>query len=93
MKMTLVWFTVATTIIMGLSYFANIPYVYTITVLSILVFAGHLVTIDDDMKGGWSNPENSTSIWRSSKFELLVKFLVVVLMLIIILVFPGAKEF
>ncbi len=29
-------------------------------------FLGHLVTLDDDMPGGWSNPEGSRAmVWKS----------------------------
>jgi hypothetical protein len=49
-----------------------------LVVLSGWWFFGHLVTADDDMPGGWSNPEGSRSFWRSSLLDLLVKFLVFV---------------
>jgi len=93
MKMIFIWLAVAIALIFGLSYFMNTPYIYTIIGLSIWIFVGHLVTLDDDMKGGWSNPENLTSIWNSSKLELLVKFLVVISLLIILFAFPTIKEF
>ncbi|HEX6886086.1 MAG TPA: hypothetical protein VF530_22120 [Planctomycetota bacterium] len=35
---------------------------------------GHLVTLDDDAPGGWSNPDGSTSFWRRSVVQLLLKF-------------------
>jgi hypothetical protein len=47
-------------------------------VFSAWALLGHLVTIDDDALGGWSNPENSQEIWRSSVRELLAKLLVFV---------------
>ena len=34
---------------------------------------GHLITLDDDFPGGWSNPEKSKRIWWASIAELLVK--------------------
>ncbi|MBK7285303.1 MAG: hypothetical protein IPI83_14165 [Sphingomonadales bacterium] len=40
-----------------------------------LAFGGHLITIDDDMPGEWSNPEGSKHVWRRSLAELLIKFL------------------
>ena len=93
MKGILIWLSVATAAILGLSYFANIPYAYTILGLASWAFVGHLVTLDDDMPGEWSNPDGSVSFWRSSKLELLIKFLVALAVLIIILVSPGIKEF
>lgn len=91
--MIFIWLLVAITIIFALSYFANVPYIYTILGFSIWMFVGHLVTLDDDMKDGWSNPENLTSIWKSSKLELFIKFLVVITLLIILFTFPSLKEF
>ena len=41
--------------------------------LSGWAFMGHLVTLDDDMPGEWSNPEGSRSIWYRSVAELLTK--------------------
>jgi len=62
--------------------------------LTPLIFVGHLVTLDDDMPGEWSNPDGSVSFWRSSKLELLIKFLVALaVLIIIILVSPSIKEF
>ena len=37
---------------------------------------GHLVTLDDDAPGEWSNLEGETSIWRHSVLVLSVKMLV-----------------
>ena len=34
---------------------------------------GHLVTLDDDMPGEWSNPEGSKKIWYASVGEFLIK--------------------
>jgi hypothetical protein len=36
--------------------------------------AGHLVTLDDDMRGGWSNPDGSRAVAYRSLGELFVKF-------------------
>lgn len=42
-------------------------------------FFGHIVTIDDDMPGEWSNPGRSRSVWYKSLLELLVKFIILAL--------------
>ena len=44
-------------------------------VLSGWAFIGHLITIDDELPGEWSNPEGSRKIWRASVAELAVKFI------------------
>jgi len=47
-------FIVAVTI--GLSMFADVAYIYTLCGLSAWIAFGHLITLDDDMPGEWSNP-------------------------------------
>ena len=42
-----------------LSAFWHVPYIFTVIGFSGWIFLGHLVTADDDAKGGWSNPEGS----------------------------------
>ena len=53
--------------------------------LSAFAFMGHLVTLDDDAPEGWSNPDSSKAIWRSSLAELGLKFLAFLLLLIPVL--------
>ena len=43
---------------------------------------GHLITLDDEYPGGWSNIEGSKAVWRASLREMLAKLgLFVVLLL------------
>jgi hypothetical protein len=65
---TLILLIVGTAI--TLSYFGGIPYIFTLIGFSAWAFFGHLVTIDDDMKGGWSNPDGSEPFFW---LELLIK--------------------
>ena len=73
MKYLAIWLIVAIVIILTLSFFVSIPYIYTITGVSIITVIGHLATIDDDFMGGWNNLVNSVHFWKSSLFELLIK--------------------
>lgn len=43
---------------------------------AVWMFGGHLVTLDDDSPGGWSNPDGSREIWRQSLRQLAIKFFV-----------------
>ena len=46
---------------------------------------GHLITLDDDAPGRWSNPERSAVVWKLSLGELSVKltlFLVIAVLLL-----------
>ena len=46
--------------------------------LSGWAFLGHLITIDDELPGGWSNPEGSRAIWRRSLAEMVLKMVLFV---------------
>ena len=52
--------------------------------LSGLVAVGHLVTLDEDAPGEWSNPDGSRSIWCHSLMELSIKILVFIAVVIAI---------
>ena len=38
-----------------------------------LALFGHLITLDDDARGGFSNSQSSSGIWRSSLLGLALK--------------------
>jgi hypothetical protein len=73
----------------ALSVFANIAYLVTFLVISGWTVLGHTATLDDDMPGGWNNPENSADIWKKSKIELLVKIIIFTSLLALAIIFPG----
>lgn len=52
-----------------------------------LALFGHVITLDDDEKGGFSNPQSSPSIWSSSLLGLALK--VGLFGLVCFLVFSG----
>jgi hypothetical protein len=84
-------FIIAVTI--GLSEFADVPYIYTLCGFAAWVAFGHLITVDDDMPGEWSNLEGDKNIWRSSLVTLLFKFLVFVILVVLVLSFPTLAKF
>lgn len=64
-----------------LAYFAHATIVarwltWPALIVSGWAFGGHLITLDDDMRGGWSNPEGSRAVWGRSVVELFTKLLV-----------------
>ena len=60
-----------------LSALWRVPYIFTFIAAAALVLVGHVVTIDDDFPGGWSNPDGLEPFsWR----ELLLKALVLVIL-------------
>lgn len=53
---------------------------------------GHLVTIDEDAEGGWSNPEGSSAIWHQSLRALAVKIVVAILVAWLVVGAPLAHH-
>jgi hypothetical protein len=53
--------------------------------LSGVALLGHVVTLDEDAKGGWSNPNNSLTVWRTSLLHLAVQFAAFLAILILVL--------
>lgn len=92
-KKIIFWFILGAIAIFGLSFFANVPYIYTILGIRIWMFIGHLATLDDDEPGGWSNLNNSKAIWKNSLIELFIKFLIVLFIISIILIYPNIKKY
>ena len=82
-------FIVAVTL--GLSLVANVAYIYTMLGLSAWIAFGHLVTLDDDMPGEWSNPEGDKKLWHSSLVILAIKFAVLMALFIAVFTFPVLK--
>jgi hypothetical protein len=71
----------------GLSTLWRVPYIFTFVGVAALVLAGHVATIDDDLPGGWSNPDGSQPFpWA----ELLVKATVVAVLALLALV-PSVR--
>jgi hypothetical protein len=74
------WFPALTiyAVIAGLSVLAGQRRTLAIVLILMIVlsgwaFFGHLITLDDDAPGGWSNPNKSGAIWRASLLQLLLK--------------------
>lgn len=68
---------IAITVAVALSMLWRVPYIFTFVGVATLVLVGHLVTIDDDLPGGWSNPDGSHPFpWP----ELVIKVAVVVIL-------------
>ena len=84
-------FIVSVTI--GLSVLANVAYVYTLCGFAAWVVFGHLITIDDDMPGEWSNPEGDKKLWHSSVVIVFVKFMVFALLVVTVFLFPSLAKF
>ncbi len=80
-------------VVVGLSVFADVAFIYTLCGLSGWALIGHLVTLDDDMPGEWSNPEGSRTLWHSSLIVLLIKLLAFSVFLVLAMSFPGLARY
>lgn len=92
-RYALIWCAVAMVIVISLSVFFGVPYFYSVLTISGLVFGGHLVTLDDDSPGGWSNQNNSKQFWRESLFELLIKLVILLALFAILFAFPDIGKY
>ena len=73
----------------ALSLFFGVAYIYTLIGLSAWAFVGHFVTVDDDLPGGWSNPDGKFPVpWK----QLVVKGIVLVALGIVAFSFPGLRN-
>jgi len=94
------WFTkagaIATAIAIALSIFSDIPFIDSLILsalgISSLVFMGHLITLDDDSPGGWSNPDESKKMWNESLWELFIKFSVCVVLFALLILIGDFKS-
>ena len=75
-------------IAVALSLLLHVPYIFTALGFSAWALFGHLVTIDDDLSGGWSNPDGvQTFPWLG----LLGKAAVFALLFAIFVLFPAVR--
>jgi hypothetical protein len=72
----------------ALSVLFSVPYIFTAVAFAGWLFFGHLVTIDDDFPGGWSNPDGVHPVpWMALAIKGLL-FLV----LIVAAMSPHARQ-
>ena len=93
LRQALIFLVALPAILVLLSWMFSVP--YAIGLLGLLAWAtiGHLVTLDDEMPGGWSNAEESRKVWRLSLAGLVAKAGALVLLFWFVGQFPQLKEF
>ncbi len=71
-----------------LSLLWQVPYLYTLIGVAAWAFIGHIITADDDVPGGWSNPDGSLPFpWR----ELAAKAAFLAGLIALAVLFPGLR--
>jgi hypothetical protein len=72
-----------------LSLIWAVPYLYTAIGFAVWALAGHLITIDDDLPGGWSNPDGSVPFpW----IELAIKAAVLLVLVGLVFFVPALQR-
>lgn len=72
----------------GLSLLFRIPWLYTVAGCAAWAVAGHVLTIDEDFPGGWSNPDGKEPFpWR----ELVLKAVVLLAVAALLLFLPSLR--
>jgi hypothetical protein len=72
----------------ALSLIWKLPYLYTLIGFAVWAFAGHLITIDDDLPNGWSNRDGNMPFpWT----ELAIKAAVLLGLLGSVLLIPSFR--
>jgi len=86
-----IWLSIVVAIVITLSFWLSVPFIYSAIGIAGLVCVGHLVTIDDDYPRGWSNPEEKQNVWRGSLSALALKALAFLLLAVAAVVFPSLR--
>jgi hypothetical protein len=73
----------------ALSLTLGVPYIYTLIGLAAWPVLGQIVTADDDLPGGWSNPDGTTPYsWR----PFLVSVAVLASLVSLAVAFPSLRS-
>nr|CAP48577.1 putative integron gene cassette protein [uncultured bacterium] len=76
-----------------LTFYLDSPYVVTLWILLGWSTIGQLVTLDDDMPGGWSNPDGDPVAWRRAKAWLALTFACFVLVAWLMYNYPWIRDY
>ena len=69
--LTLLRFALPATIVAVLTFYFKSPYIITVLIILGWSSIGQLVTLDDDLPGGWSNPDGDPAITREAIIWLI----------------------
>lgn len=71
-----------------LSVIWAVPYLYSAIGCAALALGGHLITLDDDLPGGWANPDGAPFPWA----ELAIKAAVLLALVGLVLFIPALRK-
>ncbi len=76
-----------------LTFYFNSPYIITLLIIIGWSALGHIVTIDDDLPGGWSNPDGDPAVARQAKVWLAVTVAAFFFVFWLMLKFPHVQDY
>ena len=76
-----------------LTFYFNSPYIITLLIILGWSSVGQLVTLDDDLPGGWSNPDGDPMVARQAKLWLAATAAAFVFVFWLMLKFPHIQEY
>ena len=71
----------------------DLSFAVSFAFVTLLIFFGHLVTLDEDLKGGWSNPDGDTKIRNTSLIELAGKLVFSIVVWCVVIAFPELSAY
>lgn len=86
------WIWIFLLTILG-SWLFELSFAVSFAFVTILIFFGHLVTLDEDLKGGWSNPDGDTKIRNTSLTELAAKLIFSIVVWYVVIAFPELSVY
>jgi hypothetical protein len=92
LRQVLIFLVVLPGMLFLLSWLFGVPYIVGLLGLLAWATVGHLITLDDEMPGEWSNPEGSRRIWRLSVVGLVVKVAIIGVLFLLVGQYPQLKE-
>ena len=76
-----------------LTFYFNSPYIITLLIMLGWSSVGQLVTLDDDLPGGWSNPDGDPAVARQAKLWLAATIASFALVFLLMLKFPYIQDY
>ena len=76
-----------------LTFYFHCPYIITLLIILGWSSLGQLVTIDDDLPGGWSNPDGDPVVARQATLWLAATVAAFVLVFWLMLKFPHLQDY
>lgn len=75
------------------SWLFELSFAVSFAFVTVLIFFGHLITLDEDLKGGWCNPSGDTKIRNSSLIELTGKLVFSIVVWCVVIAFPELSVY